>query len=96
MWAIDAVVVTDMSTLGASPTYYTYDAFDQVSVTTGGNAVSLATGGVGIGFVTKRGTNAWRGNAVGHLAHDAFQSSNLPDELANDPRLLRRVRVGFY
>jgi hypothetical protein len=87
VWAIDGVVITDMSTLGASPTYYTYDAFDQVSVSTGGNDVSMATGGVGIGFVTKRGTNAWRGNAVGYFTHDKLQSSNLPDELASDPRL---------
>ena len=42
---------------------------------------------MGIGFTTKRGTNSWHGNAVGYLAHDDFQSSNVPDELANDPRL---------
>ena len=87
VWAIDGVVITDMSTLGGSPTYYTYDAFDQVSVSTGGNDVSIATGGVGIGFVTKRGTNAWRGNAVGYFTHDELQSSNLTDELRGDPRL---------
>jgi carboxypeptidase family protein/TonB-dependent receptor-like protein len=86
-WAIDGLNITDMSVFGTSPTYYTYDAFDQVSVTTGGNDVTLATGGVGIGFVTKRGTNDWHGNAVGYLTHDDFQSSNLPDELRNDPRL---------
>jgi hypothetical protein len=87
MWAIDGLAITDMNSFGTSSTYYTYDAFDQVSVTTGGNDVTLATGAVGIGFVTKRGTNDWHGNAVGYLTHDDFQSSNLPDELKNDPRL---------
>lgn len=86
-WAIDGVVITDMSTLGASPTYYTYDSFDQVSVTTGGNDISMATGGVGIGFVTKRGTNAFRGNLAGFYSGDALQSSNVSDELGADPRL---------
>jgi hypothetical protein len=87
VWAIDGVVITDMSTLGASPTYYTYDAFDQVSVSTGGSEVGVATGGVAIGFATKRGTNSWRGSAVGYFTHDSLQSSNLPEELRNDPRL---------
>ncbi len=87
-WAIDGVVITDMATFGASPTYYTYDAFDQVSVSTGGNDITQATGGVGIGFATKRGTNAWHGNAVGYFTGNDLQWSNIPAELEGDPRLL--------
>ncbi len=87
-WAIDGVVITDMATRGASPTYYTFDSFDQVAVTSGGNDIAVATGGVGISFATKRGTNSWHGSAVGFLAHDKLQSGNVPDELARDARLL--------
>ena len=31
VWTLDGMVITDMATRGASPTYFTYDAFDQVS-----------------------------------------------------------------
>jgi hypothetical protein len=87
-WAVDGVVITDMATFGASPTYYTYDSFDQVAVSAGGNDINMATGGIGIGFVTKRGTNAWHGGAVGYFTHDDLQWSNIPDELRRDARLL--------
>jgi len=87
VWAIDGVVITDMATFGASPTYYTYDAFDQVSVSAGGNDITQATGAVGIGFATKRGTNAVHGNAVGYFTHDDLQWSNIPAELEGDARL---------
>jgi hypothetical protein len=88
VWTLDGVVITDMATRGASPTYYTYDSFDQVQVSAGGNDVQMATGGVGISFVTKRGTNGFHGGANGYFTHDKMQSSNIPDELAGDARLL--------
>jgi len=87
VWALDGMVITDMATRGASPTYFTYDAFDQISVAAGGNDIGMATGGVGINFVTKRGTNSFHGGANGYFTHDDLQSSNLPDELRNDTRL---------
>ena len=85
VWTLDGVVITDMATRGASPTYYTYDAFDQVQVSAGGNDIGQATGGVGINFVTKRGTNAFHGGAYGYFTHDDLQSSNIPDELRERP-----------
>jgi hypothetical protein len=88
VWTLDGVVITDMATRGASPTYYTYDSFDQVQVSAGGNDIQMATGGVGISFVTKRGTNGFHGGANGYFTHDKLQSSNVPDELARDTRLL--------
>ena len=86
-WSLDGVVVTDMSAIGASPTYFTYDSFDEVSFATGGNDVRVATGGIGIGLVTKRGTNAFHGSLNGYFTNDSLQWSNLPDELVGDPRL---------
>ena len=47
----------------------------------GGNDVKLATGGIALNFVTKRGTNAFHGGGRYFLTHDDLQSSNLPDEL---------------
>ncbi|PYQ11845.1 MAG: hypothetical protein DMF80_20770 [Acidobacteria bacterium] len=86
-WSLDGVVVTDMSAIGASPTYFTYDSFDEVNFATGGNDVRVATGGIGIGLVTKRGTNVFHGSANGYFTHDKLQSSNLPADLQGDPRL---------
>ena len=59
-----------MAAVGASPTYYTFDTFDEVSFTTGGNDVRVPTGGMGISLVTKRGTNSFHGSAGINFAHD--------------------------
>ena len=88
VWSLDGVIITDMAAVGASPTYYTFDTFDEVSFTTGGSDVRVPTGGIGISLVTKRGTNNFHGSAGINFAHDDLQWSNLPDELQGDPRLL--------
>ncbi len=62
VWAVDGVVVTDMAALGSSPSYYDFDAFQEMQVTTGGTDTTIATGGVVVNMVTKRGTNQWRGS----------------------------------
>ncbi len=87
MWVLDGVVITDPGAVGASPNYYDFDAFDEVAITTGGADVRVATGGVGINLVTKRGTNAFHGGASGFFANDSLQASNLPADLEGDPRL---------
>jgi hypothetical protein len=87
MWVLDGVVITDPAAVGASPTYFDFDAFDEVAITTGGADVRVATGGVGINLVTKRGTNAFHGGVSGFFAHDDLEFGNLPSELEGDPRL---------
>ena len=87
MWNLDGVVITDTTSGGASSSYFDFDAFDEVAVNTGGNDLKVQTGGVGINFVTRRGTNQVKGYFKYTLANDAMQSSNLPDELVGDPRL---------
>jgi len=75
VWAVDGVVITDMAALGASPSYYDFDAFQEMQVTTGGTDSTIATGGVVINMVTKRGTNEWRGSARYLNAPAAAQST---------------------
>jgi hypothetical protein len=87
MWVLDGVVITDPAAVGASPTYFDFDAFDEVAITTGGADVRVATGGVGINLVTKRGTNAFHGGLSGFYASEKLEASNLPSELEGDPRL---------
>ena len=74
-WSVDGVVITDMGAIGSSPSYYNFDSFEEMQVTTGGSDVSLATGGVSMNMVTKRGTNEWRFSARYLLTDQDWQSN---------------------
>jgi hypothetical protein len=85
---IEGVDITDQGAPGSSPGYWDYDSFAEIAVVTGGGDFVQQTGGININFVTKRGTNQWRGSARGYLTHDDFQWSNISGtELEGDPRL---------
>jgi carboxypeptidase family protein len=86
-WNMDGLNITDMSATGASPTYFDFGAFQEITVTTGGTDLTTQTGGIGINLVTKRGTNKFHGSGRGFLANHKLSSNNVPDNLKNDPRL---------
>ena len=88
MWNLDGVAITDTTSGGASSMYFDFDAFDEVAVNTGGNDLKVQTGGVGINFVTRRGTNQFRGSAKFTEDNSSLESTNLPSTLVGDPRLL--------
>jgi hypothetical protein len=56
-WTMDGVNITDPAAMGASPTYYDYDVFEEVNVTIGGADVEQQTGGVALNLVSRRGEN---------------------------------------
>jgi hypothetical protein len=87
MWVLDGVVITDSGSPGASPNYWDFDSFEEIAVNTGGNDIKVQTAGLGINFVTKRGTNAFHGSVRDFLANHKLQSNNLPSALVGDPRL---------
>jgi hypothetical protein len=87
MWNLDGVVITDVTSGGASSSYYDFNAFEEVNVTTGGNDLRQQTGGIGINFVTRRGTNRFKGSVTVSDNNHKMESSNTPSELANDSRL---------
>lgn len=80
-WTLDGIVITDMAATGASPTYFDYDAFDEIQISTAGNDIRQPTGGVGLNFVVKRGTNRFRGGFKGFFTNDSLEATNIPDEL---------------
>lgn len=80
-WSIDGVDITDMSATGASPMYYDFDMLEEMQVTTGGADASQQTGGVGINFVTRSGTDRFRGSGRYYITDDEFQADNLTDEV---------------
>ncbi len=82
VWTLDGVAITDMTLTGSSPTYFNYDNFDAIHVSTAGQAITQQTGGVGLDFIVKSGTNRFHGGARSYFANDAMEASNVPAELA--------------
>ena len=82
VWTMDGVVITDMAAIGASPTYFNYDNFEEIQVSTSGQDIKQQTGGVGLNFVVKRGTNQFKGGVRGYYTNDSLEGSNVPDEMA--------------
>ena len=62
-FAVDGVVITDMAAIGASPTYYDFDQFEEIQVSTGGTDIEKISAGAALNLVTKRGSNNPRGSA---------------------------------
>jgi hypothetical protein len=79
VFSLDGLVITDMSATGASPTYFDFDAFQEINVSTGGGDLNMATGGFGINLVTKRGTNTFHGGARFLATDERWESSNIQD-----------------
>ncbi len=82
MWSYDGVTITDVTSYGASSSYFDFDSFDEVNVTTGGGDLKVPTGGLGLNFVVKRGTNAFHGAARSYFSHDDLQSTNTPSGIS--------------
>jgi hypothetical protein len=79
-WSLDGIDTTDMAATGASPTYYDFDAFQEMTVNTGGVDVTQQTGGVGVNLVTKSGTDRFRGSARFYNTNDAFEANNITQD----------------
>ena len=76
-WSVDGIDTTDMAATGASPTYYDFDAFQEMTINTGGVDVSQQTGGVGINLVTKSGTDRFKGSGRVFDTNDQFEANNI-------------------
>lgn len=80
-WNVDGVNITDVGALGSSPTYYDFDSFEEIQITTGGTDVRIQTPGAQVNMVTKRGTNDLSGSARYFLTDRDFQSDpEIPTE----------------
>src|SRR5438034_6173643 len=80
-WSLDGVDITDMAATGASPTYYDFDAFQEMTINTGGVDVTQQTGGVGINLVTKSGSDRFRGSSRYYVTDDKLESNNIDNAL---------------
>jgi hypothetical protein len=80
-WSLDGVDITDMSATGASPGYYDFDAFQEMTINTGGVDVTQQTGGVGINLVTKSGGDTFRGSSRFYITDENLESNNISTDL---------------
>ena len=80
VYNVDGVTITDMAAIGSSPTYYDFDAFQEMQVTTGGSDPSISTPGVALNMVTKRGTNEVHGSGRYFASPGELQANNIPQE----------------
>src|SRR5207249_5190805 len=78
-WSLDGVDITDMSATGASPSYYDFDMFEEMTINTGGVDVTQQTGGVGINLVTKSGSDKFRGSSRLYVTDQRVESNNITD-----------------
>src|SRR6476620_9508288 len=82
-WAVDGIDITDMAATGSSPTYYDFDAFEEMTINTGGVDVTQQTGGVGINLVTKSGTDRFKGSSRFYATDKSLESQNITDAQRN-------------
>ncbi len=80
-WNLDGATITDMAA-GSSPTYFDFDSFEEIQITTAGGDASQEASGVAINFVTKSGSNKFKGSGRLFDSNKRFQSSNTPAEVA--------------
>ncbi|MGH9408952.1 MAG: carboxypeptidase regulatory-like domain-containing protein, partial [Vicinamibacterales bacterium] len=81
-WNMDGVSITDMAATGSSSTYYDFDMFQDMQVTTGGSDVQNATPGVQLNMVLKSGSNTPHGSARTYFDNQSLESNNMPADLA--------------
>lgn len=80
VWALDGMTITDMAALGSAPGFFDFDSFEEIEATTGGSDASIASGGVVLNMVTKRGTNQWRASGRFYYANASLRSDLNIDE----------------
>lgn len=82
-WSIDGTNITDNSALGAAPAYVNVSSYEELQVNYGANDILSQTGGVQLNLITKRGANKYSGTFYLDVVRNAWQSDNVPQELAD-------------
>lgn len=100
VWRLDGIDITDPVDIGSPAVAFDFDALDAIAVSVGGSRdVTVATGGIALNLVGRRGGDKLSAAARFILADNAFQGSNITSELksqgvANTNRVERNVDYG--
>ncbi|HTL43068.1 MAG TPA: carboxypeptidase regulatory-like domain-containing protein [Vicinamibacterales bacterium] len=79
-WNLEGGAITDLSS-NSSPSYFNFDAFQEIQVTNGGGDVSVQSSGLSINLVTKSGSNVFKGSAHTTFENDSMQGNNVSQDL---------------
>ncbi|MCK4647102.1 MAG: carboxypeptidase regulatory-like domain-containing protein [Candidatus Aminicenantes bacterium] len=71
-WVMDGINITDMSSI-SSPTYFDFDMFEEISVTTGMTDIEHRERSIVVSFVSKRGGNKFSFGGRFFLTDSYFQ-----------------------
>ena len=72
LWIMDGINITDMNA-GASPSYYDFDVFEEISITTGMPDVENRDRAIVINMVTRRGQNRFGFGGRFYLTDESWQ-----------------------
>jgi len=78
----DGVDITDMAATGAA-TYFPYDAFEEVQVSTQAHKAEVAAPGVFLNIVTRSGSNDFHGLQAFYWEGPSLQANNIDSNLEN-------------
>jgi hypothetical protein len=78
---IDGINATDMSSLGSSTMYFSYDSFEEVEISTSSHSAETGSPGVSLNIITKSGSNTLHGQAGFYYSDNKWQSENLSSQL---------------
>ncbi len=81
-WTLEGIPITDMFATGATPTYFDFDTFQEVHVSTGGADLANMTGGVTLNVILKAGSSTPRGSGRVYVEDGALQGTNISSDLA--------------
>src|SRR5262249_1924752 len=76
-WTMDGAVISDIASNNSSPTYYDFDSFEEINVTKGGSDASQQGAGVQVNFITKSGSNTFRGSGRYYNTNQRFEGNNI-------------------
>lgn len=78
---LNGVNVGDPAAIGFAGYYYDPSSFEEIQISSGAQDITVPSGGVFINMVTKSGTNALRGMALGTVQTDGTQWDNITPTL---------------
>ena len=82
-WNVDGIAFTDMAATGSSTTYYDFDMFQEMQVSTGGADATNATPGIQLNMVLKSGSNTPHGSTRIYFENESLESNNMPADLSS-------------
>jgi len=92
---MDGAVISDIASGNSSPTYFDFDSFDEIQITTGGSDASQQGAGVQINFVTKSGGNKLRGSGATSTPTEV-RSNNITDVQRDLGATRQPIRTSDY